>query len=296
MASRRTQGWSLSTALLLSPWLATWLAFTALPVAWSFYLSFTPYSLLNPRYDWEGLKNYASLLRSPFFWQTFVNTAVYTAGVVPLTVLLALAAALLVQNPKRGGGVLQASYFLPGVVSVIVLAVVFKSLYAPDGMLDQIVHALGFQPPKPPWLLNPRWALACVMGMSVWASFGFFMLLYVAAIRSIPEELYEAAALDGATGWSLLWSITLPQLRPTTLLIIVLCTINSLQVYPEIFVLTDGGPLGATTTSVYYLWTLAFEDFHLGKASALSYMLTAFILGIVVVQMRLFSFHRGVGE
>lgn len=296
MAARRTRGWRLSTFMLLAPWLLTWVAFFAFPIFWSLYISFTPFSLLNPRFEWIGLSNYIFLIQSPYFWRTLSNTVVFTLGVVPTTLCLSLAAALMVRGPVPARGFIQASFFLPGVVSVVVMAIIFKHIFAPNGLMDGLLWLAGFTLPSPPWLLNPRWAIIAVMVMSVWTSFGFYMLLFVAALRSIPEDLYDAAAIDGASPWATFWHVDLPQLRPTILLVLALTTIHSLQVFSEIFVMTEGGPLGTTTTSVYYLYTLAFEDFHMGKASALSYMMFVIIMAVVSVQMWLLRLNRGTNE
>jgi multiple sugar transport system permease protein len=282
--------------MLLSPWILSWALFSLFPIFYSLYLSFTKYSLLSGQSEVVGFDNYITLLQSPFFWNVLLHTVLYTLGVVPGIVILALGAALLVNAPIRFRGFIQASFFLPGVISVIIVAIVFRFIYAPDGMADYLFRLVGVQPPHPPWLINTKLALPAIMSMSVWARFGFYMVLYVAALNAVPRRLYEAAAIDGANIWHQFWYVTLPHLRPTTVLVVVLATINAMQVFPEILVMTEGGPLGKTTTVVYYLYTLAFEDFHMGKASALSYILFAIILVAALVQMRLLKMGKGAGD
>jgi multiple sugar transport system permease protein len=169
-------------------------------------------------------------------------------------------------------------------VSVVVLSLVFKGLYAPTGTLNALLGRLGL--PTPAWLLEPDTALPAIMAMDVWSASGYYMIIFLAGLEGIPRELYEAARIEGASSWSCLVRITLPLLRPTLLFVVVVNTVRSLQIFAEVFVMTRGGPLGRTTTVVYYLYEQAFSRFHLGYASAVAYLLFVLSLGLAWAQMK----------
>jgi len=170
------------------------------------------------------------------------------------------------------------------VVSVVVLSIVFRALYSPEGPLSGVLQSLGVTPPR--WLLDPHTALPSIMAMDVWAASGYYMVIFLAGLKSIPAELYESAQLDGAGAWKRFVGITLPMLRPTFLFVLVVNTIRSLQIFTEVFVMTRGGPLASTLTVVYYLYDQAFYRFRLGYASAVAYLLFAVTLAISLLQVR----------
>ena len=206
-------------------------------------------------------------------------------GTIPFTTVAALALALAVQPAFRGRTLFRVGFFLPSVVSVVVLSLLFKGLYAPNGSLNGLLSLLHL--PTPQWLLDPDTALPAIMAMDVWAASGYYMLVFLAGLEAIPRELHEAAWLDGAGAWARLRWVTLPLLRPTLLFVLVVNTIRSLQIFAEIFVMTRGGPLGRTTTLVYHLYEEAFSRFHLGYASAVAYLLFVISLALAWLQTRL---------
>ena len=274
-----------STWILLSPWIVSLLLFGLYPFGFSFALSFFDYSPLNPQgAKFLGLANYAEALRDPLFWTALRNTLVFVFGTIPFTTLLALGLALALQKRVRGRDFFRAGFFLPTVVSIVVISLVWKGLYAPDGPLSSLVRALGGTPPR--WLLEPDTALASIMAMDVWAASGYYMVIFLAGLQAIPEELYESASLEGATPWQKFVHITLPMLRPTFLFVLVVNSVRSLQVFTEVFVMTGGGPLHATLTSVFYLYEQAFYKFRLGYASSIAYLLFALTLGLAFLQVR----------
>jgi len=232
-----------------------------------------------------GVDNYASALRDPAFWHALGNTAVFVVGTIPFTTAIALMLALAVQPAFRGRTLFRVGFFLPSVVSVVVLSLVFKGLYAQNGSLNALLRALHL--PAPAWLLDPNVALPAIMAMDVWAASGYYMIVLLAGLEAIPRELYDAAELEGAGAWEKFVSITLPLLRPTLLFVLVVNTVRSLQIFAEVFVMTRGGPLGHTTTVVYYLYEQAFSRFHLGYASAVAYILFVISLILAWAQMKL---------
>ncbi len=271
---------------LLSPWVVAFMLFGLFPFAFSLWASFTDYSPIRAGATrWVGLENYARALGDREFWNALANTGVFVIGTIPFTTALALALALAVQPAFRGRTIFRAGFFLPTVVSVVVLSLVFKGLYAPDGSLNALLAALGL--PTRSWLLDPDTALPAIMAMDVWAASGYYMLIFLAGLQAIDRNLYDAAKLEGAGAWDQFVHITLPLLRPTLLFVLVVNTVRSLQIFAEVFVMTRGGPLERTTTIVYHLYEQAFSRFHLGHASAIAWLLFLITLAIAWAQMRL---------
>lgn len=269
----------------LSPWIGAFCLFGLYPFAFSLAASFTDYSPIRAGgAHFLGFANYARALADPAFWAALLNTAVFVVGTIPFTTALSLALALAVQPAFRGRTVFRVGFFVPSVVSVVVLSLVFKGLYAPQGALDGLLRLVHL--PAPAWLLDPRTALPAIMAMDVWSASGYYMIIFLAGLEAIPRELYDAASLEGASPWTQLRRITLPMLRPTMLFVLVVNTVRSLQIFAEVFVMTRGGPLHSTTTVVYYLYEQAFYRFDLGYASALAYLLFALTLALAWVQMK----------
>ncbi len=272
--------------LLLSPWIASFALFGLFPFGFSLIASLTDYSpiRLGPT-RYLGPANYVQALAQPEFWAAFAHTGLFVVGTIPFTTVAALALALAVQPAFRGRTLFRVGFFLPSVVSIVVISLVFKGLYAPGGTLDAALAAIGL--PAPAWLQDPRTALPAIMAMDVWSASGYYMIIFLAGLESIPAELYDAARLDGAGAWARLRGITLPLLRPTLAFVLVVNTIRSLQIFAEVFVMTRGGPLGSTTTVVTYLYDQAFSRMRLGYASAIGWLLFVVSLLLAWGQMRI---------
>ncbi len=280
-AYSRTTAW-----VLASPWVIAFGLFGLYPFAFSLFTSFTDYSPIRAAQTrFVGFDNYARALSDPAFWTALGNTALFVGGTIPFTTALALGLALVVQPAFRGRTFFRVGFFLPSVVSVVVLSLVFKGLYAPHGPLNGLLARLGL--PTPSWLLAPDLALPAIMAMDVWSASGYYMIIFLAGIEGIPKDLYDAARLEGASARDRLVHITLPLLKPTLLFVLVVNTIRSLQIFAEVFVMTRGGPLHRTTTVVYYLYEEAFYRFHLGYASAVAYLLFVATLLLAWAQTRL---------
>ena len=275
--------------IFLAPWLITFLGFNLIPLLHSLVLSFTRYNLLSSEMSFVGIRNFWEVIRDPDFLQALGHTVFFAAGTIPPTMILALFAAVLINVKVPLKQLYQAGLFLPVATSVIVIATIFTYLYAPDGMINRALEWLHLPTPSPSWLLNTKLALPAIMLMNVWASFGYYMVLFLAGLQTIPLELYEAASIDGANEWQKFWHITLPQLKPILLLAIVINTIHAFQVFPEIFAMTQGGPLGSTTTVVWYLYETGFHRFDMGRAAAVGYILFLITMCFSWVQMRLFK-------
>ncbi len=271
-----TQRWR--SLALLSPWLLTLALFWLFPIGWSIYLSLTDYQLFRDP-SFIGIANYLALLRDSDFLGALENTFVFVLGTIPVTTVIALALALLLQHPFRGRTLFRAGFFLPWLTSIVVVALIFTNLFARGGYLATLASLLGFTPPEYGFLFDDRTALFAIMGMDVWMSVGYYMLIFLAGLEAIPRELYDAATVQGASWWRRFRSITLPLLRPVLGYILVINTIKSFQVFTEIFVMTKGK--FDTATIVFFIYEQALTtDFSFGYASAAAYLLFL-IIGLV---------------
>ncbi len=277
------------SSVFTSPWVLTFLAFSLIPLVHSFVLSFSRYNLLTSDFAFVGLRNFWDVIREPDFLRALWHTVIFTVASIPPTMALALFAAVLINTKVPFKQLYQAGMFLPVATSVIVIATIFTYLYAQDGLVNRVLEWVGLPVPDPPWLLNRDWALMSIVFMNVWASFGYYMVLFLAGLQTIPAELYEAASIDGANDWQKFRYITLPQLKPIVLVAVVINTIRALQVFPEIFTMTQGGPLGATTTVVWHLYETGFHRFDMGHASAIGYILFLITMILSWLQVRVFK-------
>lgn len=278
--------------LLLSPWVVAFALFGLFPFLFSLGASFTDYSPIGLAASrFVGVGNYSEAFHNADFWQALANTGLFVIGTIPFTTAAALGMAMAVQPAFRGRTFFRVGFFLPSVVSIVVLSLVFKGLYAPDGSLNAALTALHL--PAPAWLQDPRTALPAIMFMDVWSASGYYMIIFLAGLEAIPRDLYDAARLDGATGWAAFRFVTLPLLRPTLAFVLIVNTIRSLQIFAEVFIMTRGGPLGTTTTVVYHLYEQAFSRFRLGYASAIAWILFAISLVLALLQMRAVAAREG---
>lgn len=236
-------------------------------------------------FRWTGFDNFVRLLGDARFRQAFGNTLFFVVGTTPVTTILALALALLIERVRSLQGLFRSAFFLPSIISMVVIATIFKSFYAPDGFLNAVVALAGFQ--KHAWLVETSWAMPAIMAMDVWSSVGYYMVLFLAALKSVPAHLYEAAEVDGAGEWAQFRHITLPQIRGMLLFVIVINIIRGWQVFPEIFTLTRGGPLGTTDTLVHRVYEAAFRYHEMGYASAMAWVLFAVIMALSLIQMHI---------
>ncbi|MEW5795435.1 MAG: sugar ABC transporter permease [Candidatus Zixiibacteriota bacterium] len=262
--------------VLSSPWTVTFALFWAFPVLYSLAMSFTDYGLLSGASNWIGLPNYQELFADPDFLGALKNTFVFVLGTIPVTTVLALAMALLVNRQFRGRAFFRSAFFLPSITSMVVIALVFTNLLSRGGYIALLAEMAGFSPPEHGFLYSDSTALYAIMAMDVWMSVGYYMLIFLAGLKSIPDELYEAAEIAGAGPVRTFFSVTLPLLRPVALFVIVINSIKSFQVFVEIFVMTKGK--FDTSTGVYFIYEQGLTTaFRLGYASAAAYVLFVII-------------------
>lgn len=270
--------------VFISPWLIGFLIFTAGPMLASLVLSFCKYDLHE--LQWVGTKNYEVLLsRDPLFWKSLSNTALYVLFSVPLGLTGSLLIALLLNQAVRGIALFRTAFYLPSLVPAVASALVWAWIFHPDsGLFNYTLSLFHIQGPQ--WLQDPMWALASLIIMSLWGVGGSRMIIFLAGLQGISDELYEAAALDGARTWASFRHVTLPMLSPTIFFNMVLGVIGSFQVFTSAYVLTNGGPDNATLMYVLYLYFNAFRYFKMGKASAMAWLLFVVLLVFTVVQFR----------
>lgn len=249
--------------------------------------------LLSTR-EFIGLDHFVTMLTDAKLHKAMINTVWFTVMYIPLLVAVSLGVAVLVNRPLRGMKAFRTLYFLPNITSVAVLALIFRRFFSPrpDGPINFLVGLIGIPPQK--WLIDVNQAMPSIVGISLWEAFGYFMVIWLAGLQAIPNELYDAAKVDGANGWRLHRYVTIPLLRPTAAFIIVIATIGALQVFGSIFILTGGGPVYATTTVVYQIYNEAFNFGRFGYASALSILFFLIILLIALIQSRYLRFGEDV--
>ncbi|MCW5950912.1 MAG: sugar ABC transporter permease [Propionibacteriaceae bacterium] len=257
--------------------------FTFVPMVRAFWTSLHQWNLLSAM-KWVGLDNYLHLLQDAATHRAFWNTFYYIVGYLPLVYVggLALALALNAAIPLRN--FLRGIYFLPVVTSWIVVALIWRWLLNPEvGVVNYLLGLVGIDGPG--WWTDPVWAMPSIILASAWKDLGFVMIILLAGLQAIPQDLYEAARVDGAGWWARLRHITLPMLSPTTFFVVVISLINGFQVFDQVYAMTGGGPAGASTVVVQQVYDLTFRYSQAGMASALSWLLFLLVLAVTVVQM-----------
>lgn len=277
--------------VFLGPALGLIAVFFALPILAGLLLSFTDFDLYaigDPQSArFVGLRNYRQLLGGGEFWQALRNTVYFVGVGGPLTVAVSLGAALLLGAPRlRLRSLFRTVYFAPVVTTLVAVAIVWRYLYHPHyGLLNYWLGLVGIGPID--WLGDPRWAMPAIILLAVWKGFGYNMLIFVAGLQSIPEERYEAAAVDGASAWQRFRAVTLPGLGPVFLFIAVTTMIGYFQLFAEPYVMTQGGPLGATRSLVLFMYEEGFRWWRLGTAAAIAVLLLLITLIATLIQLRL---------
>lgn len=272
----------LALAVLLLPSLAGMFVFLMLPVLSSFVLSFSSWDLIG-EIQWTGLANYTTALADPAVLGALRNTLTFILGYLPAVVIIALGLALLLNRRIRGRVVFRAIYFVPVVTSWVAVSLIWKWLLNPQyGLVNVALASIGIKGPG--WLFDPQWAMTGVVLTSIWKDIGFVTVIYLAGLQDIPEPLYEAAALDGATPWQRFWTITWPMLAPTTFFVTTISLISSFQVFDQVWIMTQGGPAGATSVMVELIYKNAFSYYKMGYASAISWILFALIFAVTIAQ------------
>ena len=268
--------------------------FAFFPMVFAGYMSLHKWHLLKDEHPFVGFGNFTNLFADPFFRNAIWNTLVYVVCSVPLGVVTSLAVAALVAQKLRGVGFFRTLYYVPAVSSQVAISMVWIWILLPEvGLINSAMKWLGFDGTTN-FLAEPGWAMAAIVAMSVWIGLGPRMIIFMAGLQSIPETLYEAAAIDGATKWRRFRHVTLPLLAPTTLFVVVTTTIAAFQLFTPVYMMTHGGPRRTTDVVLYHIYREAWQKFEVGTASAMSYVLFAMILVVALLQFRVMR--RGLRE
>jgi multiple sugar transport system permease protein len=271
--------------LFLAPSAVPLLLFTLIPMVGSLWVSLHDWNLIGAM-TWVGLGNYADLLHDGDAGRALLNTVLFIAGYLPLVYAGGLALAVALNRVTRGRDLLRSVYFLPVVASWVVVALMWKWILNPsEGIVNRLLAVIGVQGPG--WWTSETWALPSVILASAWKDLGFVMVILLAGLQAVPRDVLEAARVDGAGGWQRFRRITLPLLSPSTFFVVVISLINGFQVFDQVYVMTGGGPAGASQVAVGRIYDLTFRYGRVGDASALSWALFLIVLVVTLAQVRL---------
>ncbi len=273
--------------LFLLPAAVVLLVFFFIPFFQTIYLSFLDYSTDIYSPTLVGLKNYTNLLHSALFYKVMFNTFVYLFVAVPILAIVPLFLAILINQKLRGLTLYKILIYLPVIVSIVVAAIAFKWLYAQAGILNYFLQVLGLNAIG--WLTDTRFALISVIIVTIWKGIGYYMMIYLASLMSVPKELYEACDIDGAGFFRKHLTVTIPHIMPTIALVTTISAISAMKVFAEIYVMTKGGPLNSSKTIVYYIYERAFENLDLGYASALAVVLLIIVMAFSLINILFFE-------
>ena len=276
-----------NSVIMLLPWMLILFIFWLYPLLYSGYLSLNEYHSLTRETNFVGFGNYIKMFSDNLFWKALKNTCIFTLGTVPFTTIIALVLAVLLNNNKtKFKSFFKAAFFLPSITSLVVLSLIFTNLYAKHGYINMILSTLGLPHPEIGWLLDTNTSLLSVMIMDVWSAFGYYMLIFLAALQTIPSSIYDSAKLVGSSAFNTLTKLTIPLLKPTLIFVLIINLIKSFQIFIEIYIMTKGGPLYSSTTLVYMIFTSGFEKTDaMGYASAISYFLFFLLLVLSFFQL-----------
>lgn len=273
--------------LFLLPAAAVLIVFFFIPFFQTFGLSFFDYSssLYHPYFC--AADNYVKLFKEPIFYKVMFNTFMYLIIAVPFLVTFPLFLAILINQKIRAITLYKILLYLPVIVSIVVAAIAFKWLYAGQGILNYLLSLLHIKPIG--WLVDTNWALFSVAIVTIWKGIGYYMMIYLASLMSVPQDLYEACDIDGANFITKHLTVTIPHIMPTIALVSTISTISAMKVFAEIYVMTKGGPLNSTKTIVYYIYERAFENLDLGYASALAVVLLIVVMIFSLINILCFE-------
>jgi multiple sugar transport system permease protein len=286
--ARRYGRWDRVALLFILPWIVHLTLFTFYPLVLAFFGSVSDWNILTDEMPFVGSQYYAELMRDPFFYQTLRNTAVYLICQLPLSILLGLFVATLLNQRLPGWQLFRGIYFLPVVVPVVVLAIVWRWMLSTNtGVINYALSQVGIEPV--PWLTSQLWAMPSISLMKIWTDVGFYAVIFLAALQGMPTELVDAARVDGANDWQVFWHVKVPMLNPVLVFAVVMGTLWAMQVFAEPLLMTEGGPAGASTSTLLYLYRQGFDFSRLGFASAGGIAIAALILVLVGIERKVLT-------
>ncbi|KUJ82979.1 sugar ABC transporter permease [Microbulbifer flavimaris] len=274
----------LAPYLFLIPACAIIGGFVLYPMLHAIAASLTDYNMITES-RFVGADNYRKLIKDPFFWNSLGNTLLYLVVVVPFLVIAPIFLALLVNKSLAGIKIFRAIFYLPVITSLVVTGLIWKWVYEEQGILNYFLLSTGITDNPVAFLTDPANALFSVMAVTIWTGLGYYMVIYLAGLQSIPRHLYEAAEVEGVSKWQQTIHITIPLLKPSIAIVAVMSSIAAMKVFEEVYVMTQGGPLDATKTLVYFIYQSAFEEFEMGYASAAGVVLFLLTLGLSMINL-----------
>jgi len=282
---KQKQKTALIAYIFILPQIIGMLCFILGPMVASLVISFSRWNLVDPP-QWVGFENFRIQFHDPLFWKVLLNTVYYSFASVPLGIVISLGLALVLNQKIKGVTWYRSVYFAPVVTPMVAVALVWSWLYNPDfGAINTVLNYVGIKGPK--WLADTTWAMPSVIIMSIWKSLGFNMVILLAGLQDIPEQLYEVAGLDGADRWHKFKNITLPMLSPAIFFVMIISVISSFQVFSQIYIMTGGGPANSTNVIVLHIYDLAFRYWKMGEGSVVGWVLFAIILLFTSIQFGL---------
>jgi ABC-type sugar transport systems, permease components len=271
--------------LFIAPNMILFLTFMIIPIFFTFYISFFDWEILGGA-QFKGFGNYAEMFADDVFWISLWNTVYYTIGTVPLSMVLGLAGAILLNRKIPLRAFFRGVFFAPVVVSLVATGLIWAWLYNPNfGLFNHLLSIVGIEPIG--WLTSKTLAMPAVIITTLWVRIGYCLVIYLAGLQAIPESLYEAAVIDGANSWQKFWYVTLPMLKPTTVFVLVISVIYGFMVFDLVYTMTNGGPGHATTVLVQYIFRKAFVEGEMGYASALGTFLFIIMMIFTLIQLKL---------
>jgi len=275
---------SLMGYLMAAPYIVYFMVFSAFPIFFSFFLIFHRWNIVGPM-KWVGLANFNMMFSDPLFWISIYNTMIFLLIHIPLQVVVALVLAEVLNQKIRARAFFRAAFFLPVVVSGVVVTILWKQLYSTDtGLLNAILLTIGFD--KVEWLTSTAMAMPSIAIMATWKNVGLYLILFLAGLQSVPAYMYEAADMDGATTLQKFRYITIPAINPVIVMVLILSTINGFSLFIEPYVMTGGGPLNSTLSTVLYIYRQGFSFYKMGYAATLGFTLAAIIFTVVIIQRK----------
>jgi multiple sugar transport system permease protein len=270
--------------LLVTPYLLHFFIFVAFPVVFSIVLTFNDWNIISPM-KYIGLNNYVRLFNDALFFKSLGNTVIFLVIHIPLQIIAALLLAELLNQNIKFRAFFRAAFFLPVIVSGVVVTMLWQQLFGFDsGLLNRILTALGFA--KVGWLVNPDLAMPSIAVMATWKNVGLYIILFLVGLQTVPVHYYEAAKLEGASHWQMFRYITIPAINPTIFMVVVLSTIGGFSLFIEPYIMTGGGPLNSTLSSVLYIYKQGFFYYHMGYSATLGFFFAFLILMVVVIQRK----------
>ena len=270
--------------LLISPYIVYFLMFIAFPVVFSVVLTFNKWNIIAPM-KYSGITNYIRLIHDEFFFKSIINTFVFLVINIPLQIIVALFLAEILNQKIKLRGFFRGAFFLPVIVSGVVVTILWQQLYGFDtGLLNRILTAIGLG--RIGWLVDPSWAMPSIAIMATWKNVGLYIVLFLVGLQTVPTHYYEAAELEGATHWQKFRYITLPMINPTMFMVVVLSTIGGFSLFIEPYIMTGGGPLNSTLSAVLYIYKQGFFYYHMGYSATLGLFFALLILSVVMIQKK----------